>query len=56
MRAGANIKLTVPSKHNVEVSGGGVKDHSKLKNLGFEESGHTGFQKELVILSNMIDN
>ena len=26
--------------------GGGTKDHSKLKNLDFDNSGHTGFQRE----------
>ena len=26
---------------------GSTKNHSKLKHLGFDESGHTGFQKEL---------
>lgn len=25
---------------------GGTKDHSKLKNLDFDHSGHTGFQRE----------
>ncbi|MBR6523445.1 MAG: hypothetical protein IKT39_02400 [Clostridia bacterium] len=47
MRVGANIKLTVPGKSNIEVGGGGTKDHAKLKHLGFDESGHAGFQKEL---------
>lgn len=46
MRTGANIKITVPGKTNVEV-GGGTKDHAMLKHLSFDKSGHTGFQKEL---------
>lgn len=28
-------------------------DHSKLNKLGFEESGHTGFQEEMNTISNL---
>ena len=29
---------------NISTGGGGTKDHSKLQNLDYEHSGHTGFQ------------
>lgn len=41
------IKLNVPNYRGLNINGAAVKDHSKLKNLEFENSGHTGFQKEL---------
>lgn len=47
MRAKASVKLTVPNGPRVNVGSGGTENHAKLKNLGFEESGHIGFQKEL---------
>ena len=30
-----------------------VNDHSKLQKLGFDESGHTGFQEEMDTISNL---
>lgn len=42
----ANISLSVNGNKSMELSGT-PKDHSKLKKLSYEESGHTGFQKEL---------
>ena len=45
---------------NINTSGGGIKDHSKLNNLDYEHSGHTGFQKEIdfdiKIASDLIDD
>ncbi len=43
----ANIKLSVPNYKGISINGAVIKDHSKLQNLDFENSGHTGFQKEL---------
>lgn len=42
------LNITIPEQVNISIgANGGTKDHSKLKNLGFDESGHTGFQREL---------
>ena len=46
MRAGTKVHLSVPGKSSVKV-GGGANNHSKLINLDFTSSGHTGFQREL---------
>ena len=45
------LELSTPETINIKI--GGVTnqtttDHSQLENLGFDESGHTGFQKELI--------
>ncbi len=42
-----SINLSAPGGYSMELGGSGTKDHAKLKHLSFEESGHTGFQKEL---------
>lgn len=39
------IKITIGTNENT----GGTTDHSAMNNLDFENSGHTGFQKELTI-------
>ena len=58
MSANNNIDITGNRKISINLSSsgnksiglsGGTNDHSKLKKLGFEESGHTGFQKELSV-------
>lgn len=44
------IKIILPNVPRVSISqdkAGGTSDHKKLSNLGFNESGHTGFQEEL---------
>jgi len=43
---GPRIKLTQGTRPGFNVYGE-TKKHNNLKNLGFEESGHVGFQKEL---------
>lgn len=43
---GARLKLTAGSRPGFNVYGNTNK-HDKLKNLEYEKSGHTGFQKEL---------
>lgn len=56
----SKINMSVTPKKNISMSlistqsgigmnlntVGGTKDHSKLKNLDFDHSGHTGFQRE----------
>ena len=39
--------LSAKSSQNIILDGSGKNLHSSLGNLGFDESGHTGFQKEL---------
>ena len=42
------MNISIPERVNISIgANGGTKDHSKLKKLGFDESGHTGFQREL---------
>lgn len=45
----AEIKISAGKGLGENISFGsvGTKDHSKMKNLDYENSGHTGFQKEL---------
>ena len=45
----AELILSAKSSQKITFdAGGSVKNlHSSLGNLGFDESGHTGFQKEL---------
>ena len=45
----AEIKISARKGLGENISFGsvGTKDHSKMKNLDYENSGHTGFQKEL---------
>ena len=43
----ADMILSAQNKNNVSISGNKQPDHAKLKNLSFEESGHTGFQAAL---------
>ena len=43
------IKMSAP-KSTISISGAkGTKNHQALYNLDYENSGHTGFQKELII-------
>ena len=42
------IKMSAP-KSTISISGAkGTKNHQALYNLDYENSGHTGFQKELI--------
>lgn len=41
------VEAVVESKQSIIEVSQGIDDHSKLSKLGFEESGHTGFQKAL---------
>lgn len=43
----ANLILSAKSNPKVTITGKKEMDHTGLKNLGFEESGHTGFQPAL---------
>ena len=44
----SELILEATSTPQINLSGGGgISNHAKLKNLSFEESGHTGFQQEL---------
>ena len=43
----AEIKLSSKGQQNLHLELNEKTHHYQLKNLGFEESGHTGFQKEL---------
>ena len=43
----AEIEISLQTQKNIELDMGEKSNHSQLKNLGFEESGHRGFQKEL---------
>lgn len=42
-----NLILSAKNTPSVLIAGKGANKHSKLINLGFDESGHTGFQREL---------
>lgn len=39
--------LSAKSSQNIILDGSGKNLHNNLANLGFDESGHIGFQKEL---------
>lgn len=43
----AEIVLSTGNQPGISIDGNKKQPHSELKNLGFDESGHTGFQKEL---------
>ena len=43
----SEIKISGYSSAKMNLGGMSTRDHNKLKNLGFEESGHTGFQEQL---------
>lgn len=43
----SEIILSAPKDAELCIGGNALPDHKKMKNLDFESSGHTGFQKEL---------
>ena len=50
----ANVSATAQTRNtnvcasvNPHIMPGGTSDHAQLQNLGYDESGHTGFQKQL---------
>ena len=43
----AGFILSPKNKPSISVNGKKENDHASLKNLSFEESGHTGFQPAL---------
>lgn len=47
MRNLNEINLSSGRGKGLDIRGNGFSEHSRLGGLGFEESGHTGFQKEL---------